>query len=75
MTSGVDVAKLQPMMSSVCEVLLQNTRELPSPQNLRRIRDEQDNSEKNFSQTDNRLKVLIHALIILQCFFTIKLIV
>ncbi|KAL4219660.1 hypothetical protein ACF0H5_022232 [Mactra antiquata] len=53
----IDVSKLRPILLSVCEILLQNTRELPSPQELRKLREEQDNIEKNFSQTDSRIKL------------------
>ncbi|XP_053381028.1 nucleoporin NUP188-like isoform X2 [Mercenaria mercenaria] len=53
----VDVQKLGPILVSTCEVLLQSTRELPQPQELRRLREAQESTEKSFAHTDHRLKL------------------
>ena len=54
--SGSTIPVLRSLLVTVCEVLLQSTRELPSPQELK---DSQDGQDKSFLNTDHRLKVCI----------------
>ena len=51
---GCSLPVLRSLLVTVCEVLLQSTRELPSPQELRGSQEAQD---KSFITTDFRLKV------------------
>ena len=53
---GSTVPVLRSLLVTICEVLLQSTRELPSPQELK---DSQDGQDKSFLNTDHRLKVSI----------------
>ena len=53
---GSTIPVLRSLLVTVCEVLLQSTRELPSPQELK---DSQDGQDKSFLNTDHRLKVCI----------------
>ena len=54
--SEVEMSKLCPMLSSMCEILLQSTRELPTPKELCQTSDKVDNT---FVGTDIKLKVMV----------------
>lgn len=49
--------KLRQILDTVCQLLLQSTRELPSIDELRKLQDQSEGADKSFTNTDYRVKV------------------
>ncbi|WAR31379.1 NU188-like protein [Mya arenaria] len=52
----IDMRRLQTILATVCKMLLQTTRELPSVQELKKLREGQDGGAGSFVNTDHRIK-------------------
>ncbi|XP_052220538.1 nucleoporin NUP188-like [Dreissena polymorpha] len=55
----MDMSRLREMLVSVCQMLIQSTRELPSIRDLQTARDTPEQSDRTFGSTDHRLKLQI----------------
>ncbi|XP_052790535.1 nucleoporin NUP188-like isoform X2 [Mya arenaria] len=53
----IDMRRLQTILATVCKMLLQTTRELPSVQELKKLREGQDGGAGSFVNTDHRIKL------------------